>query len=617
MDYQKFAKDIIDNVGGVSNINQLSHCMTRLRFNLKDASKANKEALENLENVIGVVYAGGQYMVILGPHLIQTYETIMKNYPIQSGGSINENLDGDLQEKEKLTWKNAFSKLISFVSASVTPMVPGLIAGGMLKVALILITTFISKDWATSSSYLLLSAIGDAPFFFMPVFVAYGAATKLGATPIYAMAASAALLHANYTTLVAAGKGFELFGLPVNPLSYGTSLLPALLISVVAYYAEKWLNKIIPNLFKAIFVGMGTIFIAGSLGYLILGPLGNYIGQGVASIFMFLNDTIGPFAVGLLAAALPWMVMTGMHQAITPFMPQLLVNPGYDALLRPAFLMHNMAEGGAVLGVSFRIKDKVKRSEFLSIAVGAIVAGVSEPAIYGVNLKYKRPMWAVMIGGFAGGFVARLLGAKAYVMGYSNPLALPIFGKTALAAAVGILVTIIVATVAGFIFGIGNDPKEASITNPVQKDFPDDAIVAVSDGELLPLETVNDDVFAKKLMGDGVAIKLKSDFIVSPINGELTTVFPTGHAFGITGHDGLEVLVHIGINTVELEGKGFNVLANTGDKVRAGQPIVTIDRQEIEKAGYDTTTMLVITNANNQEIHLQEKGEVKASHVLN
>lgn len=617
MDYQKFAKDIIDNVGGVSNINQLSHCMTRLRFNLKDASKANKEALENLENVIGVVYAGGQYIVILGPHLIQTYETIMKNYPIQSGGSINENLDGDLQEKEKLTWKNAFSKLISFVSASVTPMVPGLIAGGMLKVALILITTFISKDWATSSSYLLLSAIGDAPFFFMPVFVAYGAATKLGATSIYAMAASAALLHANYTTLVAAGKGFELFGLPVNPLSYGTSLLPALLISVVAYYTEKWLNKIIPNLFKAIFVGMGTIFIAGSLGYLILGPLGNYIGQGVASIFMFLNDTIGPFAVGLLAAALPWMVMTGMHQAITPFMPQLLVNPGYDALLRPAFLMHNMAEGGAVLGVSFRIKDKVKRSEFLSIAVGAIVAGVSEPAIYGVNLKYKRPMWAVMIGGFAGGFVASLLGAKAYVMGYSNPLALPIFGKTSLAAAVGILVTIIVATVAGYIFGIGNDPKEASITNPVQKDFPDDAIVAVSDGELLPLETVNDDAFAKKLMGDGIAIKLKSDFIVSPINGELMTVFPTGHAFGITGHDGLEVLVHIGINTVELEGKGFNVLANTGDKVRAGQPIVTIDRQEIEKAGYDTTTMLVITNANNQEIHLQEKGEVKASHVLN
>ena len=247
MDYQKFAKDIIDNVGGVSNINQLSHCMTRLRFNLKDASKANKEALENLENVIGVVYAGGQYIVILGPHLIQTYETIMKNYPIQSGGSINENLDGDLQEKEKLTWKNAFSKLISFVSASVTPMVPGLIAGGMLKVALILITTFISKDWATSSSYLLLSAIGDAPFFFMPVFVAYGAATKLGATSIYAMAASAALLHANYTTLVAAGKGFELFGLPVNPLSYGTSLLPALLISVVAYYTEKWLIKIIPN----------------------------------------------------------------------------------------------------------------------------------------------------------------------------------------------------------------------------------------------------------------------------------------------------------------------------------------------------------------------------------
>ncbi|MBM7642331.1 phosphotransferase system glucose/maltose/N-acetylglucosamine-specific IIC component/phosphotransferase system IIB component [Streptococcus loxodontisalivarius] len=387
MDYKKLSNDIISNIGGVENVNILSHCMTRLRFNLKDVSKANKEALENLEGVIGVVYAGGQYMVILGPHLVQTYDQILKDFPIEDGGSIDENLDGDVGSKEKLTWKNAFAKLIGFVSASVTPMVPGLIAGGMLKVALILITTFISKDWATSSSYLLLSSIGDAPFYFMPIWVAYGASRKLGGTPIYSMAAAAALLHANYTTLVASGNPFDLFNITVNPISYGTSLLPALLISVVAYYSEKYLNRIIPNIFKAIFVGMGTIFIAGSLGYLILGPLGNYIGQVVASIFMFLDSTVGPLAVGLLAAALPWMVMTGMHQAITPFMPQLLVDPGYDSLLRPAFLMHNMAEGGAVLGVSARTKDKLKRSEYLSIAVGALVAGVSEPAIYGVNLK--------------------------------------------------------------------------------------------------------------------------------------------------------------------------------------------------------------------------------------
>ncbi|VUW91764.1 PTS system beta-glucoside-specific EIIBCA component [Streptococcus constellatus] len=607
MDYKKLAQSIITNVGGADNVTILSHCMTRLRFNLKDVSKANKEALENLDGVIGVVYAGGQYMVILGQHLIQTYDAIMKDFDITSGGSIDENLDGDLTPKEPWTWKNAGSKIIGFVSSSVTPMIPGLIAGGMLKVALLLIVTFVDANFVKSSSYLLLSAIADAPFYFMPIFVAYGAATKLGGTPIYAMAAAAALLHGNFTGLVTAGNPIQLFGLGVWLLSYGTSLLPALLIAIVAYYAEKYLNRIVPNIFKAIFVGMGTIFIAGSLGFLILGPLGNMVGQWIAAIFMFLDSTVGPLAVGLLAASLPWMVMAGMHTALSPFMPQLLTNPGYDAMLRPAFLMHNMAEGGAVIGVIARTKDKAKRSEFISIAIGCIVAGVTEPAIYGV-----------MAGGLAGGIVASLLGAKAYEMGYSNILALPIFSKTVMAAVIGIVVTIVVAAIVSYVLGIDVKKEDAklAVTEPVQQTVSDNAILALADGELLPLETVHDEVFAKKLMGDGVAFKLATDFITAPVNGELTTVFPTGHAFGITRSDGVEILVHIGINTVKLNGAGFDVLAKAGETVRAGQPIVKIDRDVIEEKGYDTTTMLIITNANGKTINLQRTGDVKQGQRL-
>ncbi|MGT2929122.1 glucose PTS transporter subunit IIA [Streptococcus dentasini] len=618
MDYQQLADNIVKNVGDVDNITVLSHCMTRLRFNLKDVSKVNKGALEQLEGVIGTVYAGGQYMVILGQHLVPVYDAIMKTYDIKSGGVVDENLDGDLGNKEGWTWKNAPNKIIGFISSSVTPMIPALIAGGMLKVALILITTFISKDFETSSTYLLLSAIGDAPFYFMPIFVAYGAATKLGGTPIYAMVSAAALLHTNFTTLVTAGKPIDLFGIDVRLLSYGTSMLPALLIAIVAYYAEKYLNKIIPNIFKAIFVGMGTIFIAGSLGYLVLGPLGNIVGQGIAAVFMFLDSTVGPLAVGLLAAVLPWMVMAGMHTAITPFMPQLLSNPGYDAMLRPAFLMHNMAEGGAVLGVIGRTKDKVKRSEFISIAIGCIVAGVTEPAIYGVNLKYKRPMYGVMAGGFAGGFVASLLGARAFEMGYSNVLALPIFANTAMAAFIGIITAIAVAALVTFFMGVDVEEKSSSqtITEPVQKVIPDDAVVAIADAELLPLEKVNDEVFAQKMMGDGLAFQLESDFITSPVNGELTTVFPTGHAFGVRRPDGVEILVHIGINTVELKGQGFDVLTQAGETVRAGQPVVKIDREAIAQEGYDTTTMLVIANANGKEITLKTQGKVKQGERL-
>ncbi|MGT2935887.1 glucose PTS transporter subunit IIA [Streptococcus castoreus] len=619
MDYKGLAQDIVKNVGGCDNIQMLSHCMTRLRFNLKDVTKANKGALENLDSVLGVVYAGGQYMIILGQHLIPTYNILIKDYQINSGGSVDENLDGDLFPKEPLTWKNLPSKLIGFISSSVTPMIPALIAGGMLKVALLLFITFIDKTFIASSTYLLLAAIADAPFYFMPIFVAYGAAVRLGGTPIYAMVAAAALLHGNFVTLVTAAKPIALFGMNVRLLSYGGSMLPALLVTIVAYYVEKYLNKIIPSIFKAIFVGMGTIFIAGSLAFLVLGPLGNTVGQGIAAIFMFLDSTVGPLAVGLLAAVLPWMVMAGMHTALSPFMPQLLVNPGYDAMLRPAFLMHNMAEGGAVLGVIARTKDKIKRSEYISIAVGCIVAGVTEPAIYGVNLKYKKPMYGVMAGGFAGGLVASLLGAKAYEMGYSNILALPIFGKTVLAAIFAIITTISVAAVVTFFLGVDlpAGDKSNQITEPVQNLVSDEAIVAITDGQLQSLESVNDPVFSQKIMGDGLAFRLHSDFIGSPINGELTTVFPTGHAFGVKGKNGIEILVHIGINTVELKGEGFDVLAKAGEEVRAGQPIIKINREFIDSKGYDTSTMMIVTNQNLSFDHLETIGhDVKQGDIL-
>lgn len=623
MDYHKLAADIITNVGGQENVNSVGHCMTRLRFILKDVKKTDKDAIQNLDGVVGVVYAGGQYQVILGQNLLPVYEAIMNDFDVKAGQVINENVDEP--KKEPWSWKNAGSKIIGFVSGAVMPMVPGLVAGGMLKVALLLVVTFIDANFAKSSSYLLLSVIADSPFYFMPIFVAYGAATKLGATPIYSMVAAAALLHNNFYSLVTQlaahpnSVSASLFGINVPILSYSTSLLPALLISLVAYYTEKFLNKIVPGIFKAIFVGMGTIFVAGSLGFVILGPLGNYLGQVIASMFMFLNSTIGPFAVGLLAAALPWMVMAGMHQAITPFMPQLLTNPGYDALLRPAFTAHNMAEGGANIGVALRTKNKKFRSECWSLAVGAIVAGVTEPSIYGVNLRLKKPMYGVMAGGFAGGIVAGLLGARAYIMGYSNLLALAIFEKTALAMFAGCVTSIVVAAIVTYIVGFEDVPSEQQVleNEPVQKEYPDDAIVAVASGELENVEQVNDEVFSTRMMGDGVAFKLSGDFICSPANGEIVSLFPTGHAFGIQMNDGTELLVHIGLDTVKLNGEGFDVLAKQGEIVRAGQPIVKVDRKQIEDAGYDLTTILVITDAKNNDIKLKDQGSINVGDRLN
>ncbi len=614
MDYQKLAASIIQNVGGVDNIILLTHCMTRLRFNLKDDNLVNKVALEDLKGVVGVISAGGQYMVILGKNLLPVYESITKNFAVKTGAPVAENLDNTT--KEPLTWKNVGNKIVGFVSAAVTPVVPGLVAGGMLKVVILLIVTFIDPAFNKTTSYQLISAIADAPFYFMPVLVAYGAANKLGATPVYAMVATAALLHHNFIDLVVSGKPITLMGIGVRPLSYGTSLLPALLIAIVAYYSEKFLNKIVPGIFKSIFVGMGTIFIAGSLGYLILGPIGNMLGQIIANIFMFLNTYVGPLAVGLLAAALPWLVMTGMHTALSPFMLQLLDKPGYDPILRSAFLMHNMAEGGANIGVALRTKDKEFKSECWSLAVGCIVAGVTEPAIYGVNLKLKKPMYGVMAGGFAGGMVASLLGAKAYIMGYSNILALPIFGKTVSAIVVAIIIAIVVAAaVTYFVYQEGTQTASSKPKSAIKAS--DQDIVAIADAQLLPITTTKDPAFADKTLGDGVAFELHNDLVCAPANGLLASLYPTGHAFGLITASEVEILVHIGIDTVKAQGEGFELLAKQDQEVKAGQPIVKVDRQKLKQAGYDLTTVLVIMDAKDQQIKLLDHGNVKMGAKLN
>ena len=605
MGYEKLAESIINNVGGAENVDILSHCMTRLRFNLKDVSKANKDELEKLPGVLGVIYAGGQYMVILGQNLLPVYESIVKKFDIETSTPDGEK--PELSSKEPWSLKNAGNKIIGFVSAAVTPLVPGLIAGGMLKVALLLVVTFVAPSFNKSTSYQLITAISDAPFYFMPIIVAYGAAIKLGATPVYSMVAAAALLHSGFTTLVAGGKPIELFGINVLALNYGTSLLPALLIAIVAYYTEKFLNKIVPGIFKSIFVGMGTIFVAGTLGYLVLGPLGNIIGQFIAGIFLFLNAHVGPLAVGLLAGVMPWLIMTGMHTALGPFLVQLLAKPGYDPILRSAFLLHNMSEGGANIGVALRSKDKQFKSECWSLAIGCIVAGVSEPAIYGVNLKLKKPMYGVMAGGFAGGIVAGILGAKAYVMGYSNILALPIYGKTVWAIVVAIIVSIVVST--GVTLALYRDETESKNS--------DEDIVSVADANLLDLSNVKDESFANKSLGEGVAFELKGDEICAPANGTLETVFPTKHAFGIITNEGLELLIHIGIDTVKANGYGFEILAEQGAKVKAGQPIVKVDRQLLTEKGYDLTTMLVAPEVKGKDLHLKTLGSVKAGEKIN
>lgn len=450
MDQVKIAKDIISLCGGSANISSVTHCSTRLRLFIINKGNVNLEEIKKIKEVLGTVYSGDELQIVLGKNLIPIYNEVT----IQFNG--NSEIKLEKEEKQNKTFKEkalgVLNTVIGFVSASVTPMIPGLVAGGMLKVFLLLITLVVGT-FEQTSTYNLLNIVADIPFYFMPIFVAYGAMKKLGGTPVYAMIVAGSLLYPRFLEMMSSGESLSILSIPVMSVKYNGTLLPALLIALCAFYVEKIFVKIVPGLIRPVFVGVMTIVVTYILGITVLGPLGDFVGSYVVNIFLWSSKNLGPFAVGILAGCMPLLVMTGMHHAVTPFMVQAITDPGYDVLFRPAYLLHNMAEGGACLGVALRAKNKAFKAECFSLAFGCIVAGVTEPAIYGVNLRLKKPMIGVMVGAASGGVVAGLLGATAYVYGYSTILAIPIFQQTIMAIVIAIIVAVVVAMIVTFVLG--------------------------------------------------------------------------------------------------------------------------------------------------------------------
>lgn len=449
IDYAQTAATIVEKAGGKENITSVAHCMTRLRFTVRNIKNVNQEELKTISGVLGVVYQGGQLQVIMGKNLIPVYDEALK-LGLADGGSIDENIDEDM-EKQSIP-----QRLIGYVAGSVTPMLPALIAGGMLKVFLLIASSFFPSI-AESTTYTMLGFVANAPFYFMPIFVAWGASKKLGGTPIFSMIIAAAMFGPDFLALVAEGEPITMFGLDVALKSYASSLLPSLLIAYAAFWIEKGLNKIIPGILRSILVGALTLGLTYTITMLALAPLGAFVGNYVVAGVMWLYGVAGPLAIGLLAAALPYMIMTGMHTVFGPFMVQMLSEQGFDPIFRPSLLLHNMSEGGAMLGIALRAKDKEIKAEAFSLAISCIFAGVTEPTIYGYTLPLKKPLWAVSIGAGVGGVLVGLLHAHNYVMGYSTILALPIFEDTMMSMAIAIAAAIAVSCVMTVIFGFDED----------------------------------------------------------------------------------------------------------------------------------------------------------------
>lgn len=456
MDFKDMAARIIEGVGGEGNVEYVTHCVTRLRFVLKDDKRVNQQLINDIDGVLGSTFGAGQFQIVLGKNLQPAFEAVTKGYTFDVGEVVDENLDQDL-EKGKPTVKGILMGLVNFLAACVTPMIPGLTVVGLIKVCLVLVT-LVDAGLAETQTYLLVNNIVNTCFYFMPVLVSYGTAKRMGCTPIYAMIVACLLLHPDTISMLSGEGGLHVFGLYCYPASYASSFLPAILSTVAVAYIEKFLDTHIPGSFKGIFVGGITLVVASTLTLVVLGPIGFFLGNYFIQLLVWLQSTVGPFALAFLGGILPWVIMSGMHTVFGPVMTQSIATLGYEGFLRPTQFIHNVSEGGACFGVALRTKNPELRSEAISSGTGAILAGVSEPAIYGINLRLKKPMFGVMTGGAIGGFIAGLFHVKAYAYGSPSAMALPIYGDTIIGVLIAIAVAFVVSFAVAYFSGFDDVP---------------------------------------------------------------------------------------------------------------------------------------------------------------
>lgn len=608
MDYVQVTDQILKGVGGADNIASASHCMTRLRLILKDESKADTKAVEKIKGVKSVIRQGGQYQVVIGNEVSNLFKEF------QTRGNFSG--DGAVAPKER---GNLINRLLGYISGSMTPLLPAMLGCGMVKVVMTLLTTFglISSE---STTYIFLNGMGDAFFNFLPILLAYTTAKKLGSSPVVSMVIAASWLYPSITTLLGSGTtgtflGMPcsyLFGIPVIATTYASSVLPILLLAPVIKVVEDFADRVSPNVVKSFLKPLITILVCDIIGFVVLGPIGgvcgNYLSMGVN--WLYLN--VGWLAVMLLSAFMPFIVMTGMHYALIPICTMSLATFGYDVVVIVTMFCSNLAQGGTALAVACKTKDKELRSEAMACGVSAILAGVTEPTLYGISLRYKTPMIAVVIGGAVSGLFAGLTGLVAYTMG-GSPSILSLItmiggeGMTNLflgvaTAAISIVVTFIACFVLYKDEAVEETESAASVAEPVASADRKPLVAAVEiaspvSGTVTALKDVPDQVFSTGALGDGVAVEPTAGVVTAPADCTITAVMDSHHAVGFITDSGVELLVHVGLNTVELKGKYFQCPVQVGQTCKAGETLLKFDLEAIKAAGYPTITPVIVTNS--------------------
>lgn len=592
MELHTLAHKIVKYVGNEENISVLTHCATRLRFNLKDNSKANIEELKKLDGVLTAQMKSGQLQVVIGAKVQAVFDEVQ---------SIVHIVDDGVEIKEEK--KGKVSAVIEVISGIFAPTLPVLIGCGMFK-AIVSLLTNLHIMQATDSFIIVLSMIGDLIFYFFPFFLAVSAAKKFKVSEYMAVALAGAYMYptimegaANVATTGATSLSF--LGLPILFVNYKSTVIPIILSVWVLSLIYKRIDKLVPDSLKILLTSMIVLMIMVPLELIVLGPIGSYLGTYIAQFMDWFYNVGGFVAAALLGGTRSLLTMMGMHYALAPLQIQQIAETGTSTLLVSA-LTANFAQGGAALGTAFAIKNKSERSVAFSAALSAVL-GITEPAMYGVNLKYKKPfVFALISSAVAAAFLSFF---HAGAMAYAPPGLFTLITYTAdsfVFIILGVILSFGLACGLSFFFGVDKKEKKK------------DGFYAPLNGKVIPLSEIKDETFSSGAMGNGFGIIPENNILKAPFNGTVEMIFPTKHAIGLKSDQGVEVLIHIGLETVNENGEGFKAKVKQGDHVVAGQPLIQFDL-DVLKEKYDMTTAVIVTN---KEIQMNDVHDVTSDSVV-
>jgi len=602
MNYSQIAKDIITNVGGSDNIRGLTHCFTRLRFELRDTKKAKKEVIEHLEGVISVVESGGQFQVVLGTKVTKVYEAILPMI------SLEENTAGS--EEKGSVW----NRILIAISSMFTPMVPAIAASGLLKGLLTIARITASNhgmDITVNQTYILIMAATDALFYFMPIILAYTSAKVFKANEFIAMALGGTMCYPAVVSLMTGSEAVSMFGIAITKASYASSVIPIIIGVFILAYIQKFLEKIIPEVLKIILVPGISLLVMIPATFMVFGPIGIYIGNGINFIYTGMMN-LSPALCGAFVGGM-WCVFVifGAHRALLPIGINDVAQFGHQNLLAFAGAA-NFSQGGAALGVMLKTKSKDLKTVAASAAISASVCGITEPAIYGCNLRLKKPMIYAIICGAIGGAIMGVGGVYGDSFANNGVLTFATYAafgmKTFIYYLIGVAVSFFGAMGLTFLFGfddISGKGERVSGSGEGAAESQDvlgitsGADILISspvEGSAVPMTSVNDEVFSSMAFGNGVAIVPEKGEVVAPEDCTVTLVYPTLHALGLMLDSGAEMIIHVGINTVQLEGKHFKKHVEEGTHVTKGTRLLSFDLDALKKEGYDTVVPIIISN---------------------